>query len=99
MVRLPLPRGHGRARRAPLGPADPDRLPLGARCLRHHRGPLAPAAAESMTIAEPMTLATDYLLGGITGWLCLSLLTNKEAQRLRLSWGFGFAGLALVAFF
>ena len=51
-----------------------------------------------MTIAEPMTLATDYLLGGITGWLCFSLLKHKEAQRSRLSWGIAFAALALAAF-
>jgi hypothetical protein len=51
-----------------------------------------------MTIAEPMTLATDYLLGGITGWLCFRLLQNKEAQRSRLSWGIAFAALALAAF-
>ena len=36
-VRLPLPRGDDCPRSAPLGPADSDRLPLGARDVRAHR--------------------------------------------------------------
>jgi hypothetical protein len=50
-----------------------------------------------MTLSEPMTLATDYLLGGVTAWLCFLLFKHSEAQRARLWWGVAFAALALGA--
>jgi hypothetical protein len=51
-----------------------------------------------MTISEPMTLATDYLLGAVTAWLCFVVLNHREGQRCRLWWGIAFAALALAAF-
>jgi hypothetical protein len=50
-----------------------------------------------MTLSEPMTLATDYLLGGVTAWLCFVLFKHRQAQRARLWWGVAFAALALGA--
>jgi len=43
-------------------------------------------------ISEPMTLATDYLLGGVSAWLGWRL---RERNRL---WGLGLLALALAAF-
>jgi hypothetical protein len=51
-----------------------------------------------MTIHEPMTLVTDYLLGGVTAWLWLSLHKNSEAQWSRFCWRMAFLALALGAF-
>jgi hypothetical protein len=51
-----------------------------------------------MTLSEPTTLVTDYLLGGVTAWLCYSLCKHREAQRSRLWWGVAFAALAAGAF-
>jgi len=51
-----------------------------------------------MSISEPMTLATDYLLAGVTAWLCFLLFKNREAQRCRFWWSIAFAALALGAF-
>ena len=51
-----------------------------------------------MSISEPMTLATDYLLGGVTAWLCILLFKHRGAQRCRLWWVIAFAALALAAF-
>jgi hypothetical protein len=51
-----------------------------------------------VTISEPMTLATDYLLGAVTAWLCVSLWTKRESQRARLWWTIAFGALALGAF-
>ena len=49
-----------------------------------------------MTIHEPMTLATDYALGGVTAWLSVLLFKSSHAsQRL---WALAFAALALGAF-
>lgn len=48
-----------------------------------------------MTIHEPMTLATDYLLAGITAWLAWRLPKTFHSQRW---WGAAFAALALGAF-
>src|SRR5688572_6220738 len=98
VVRLRLPRGDDRARGVPLGPPDPDRVPLRARGLRHHRGPVTSAKAEAMTISEPMTLVTDYLLGGVTAWLWFSLQRNSEAQYSRFGWRMAFLALAVGAF-
>ena len=50
-----------------------------------------------MTISEPMTLATDYLLGAVTAWLCVSLWKQRESQRSRLCWTIAFGALALGA--
>jgi hypothetical protein len=50
-----------------------------------------------MTISEPMTLVTDYVLAGVTGWLCFLLLKQRESQRSRFWWSFAFAALALGA--
>ena len=51
-----------------------------------------------MTISEPMTLATDYLLGAVTAWLGVLLWKQREAQRSRLWWTIAFGALALGAF-
>jgi hypothetical protein len=48
-----------------------------------------------MTISEPMTLATDYLLAGVTAWLAWRLPKPFRSQRW---WGVAFAALALGAF-
>lgn len=49
-----------------------------------------------MTISEPMTLATDYLLGAVSLWLGWKLGTSS--QRSQRWWAYAFAGLALGAF-
>jgi hypothetical protein len=51
-----------------------------------------------MTISEPMTLVTDYLLGGVTAWLALRLFHTTESFRSRKWWAIAFAALALGAF-
>jgi len=51
-----------------------------------------------MTISEPMTLATDYLLGGVTAWLAVLLFRSADSQSSRKSWAAAFAALALGAF-
>jgi len=51
-----------------------------------------------MTISEPMTLLTDYVLAGVTGWLGFLLFKNRESQRSRSWWSMAFAALALGAF-
>jgi len=51
-----------------------------------------------MTISEPMTLATDYLLGGVTAWLGFLLWKQRESQRSRYWWTIAFGALALGAF-
>lgn len=51
-----------------------------------------------MTISEPMTLATDYLLGGVTAWLAVLLLKKSESQRSRRFWAVAFIALAVGAF-
>ena len=50
-----------------------------------------------MEIAEPVTLITDYLLAGVTGFLCWSLRTNRS--RAARYWQAAFLGLAIGAFF
>jgi len=49
-----------------------------------------------MTIHEPMTLATDYALAAVTGWL--SVLLFRSTQRSQRFWAIAFAALALGAF-
>jgi hypothetical protein len=51
-----------------------------------------------VTISEPMTLATDYLLGAVTAWLCVLLWKQRQSQRARLWWAIAFGALALGAF-
>jgi hypothetical protein len=51
-----------------------------------------------MTISEPMTLVTDYLLAGATAWLCFLLFKHRDSQRSRFWWAIAFAALALGAF-
>jgi hypothetical protein len=48
-----------------------------------------------MTIHEPMTTATDYLLAGVAAWL--SVLLFSSAQRSVKLWGLAFAALAMAA--
>ncbi|HEU4350303.1 MAG TPA: hypothetical protein VFR66_00350 [Burkholderiales bacterium] len=50
-----------------------------------------------MTLSEPMTLATDYLLGGVTAWLCIRLARNAQSQKSRIFWALAFAAVALAA--
>jgi hypothetical protein len=51
-----------------------------------------------MTISEPMTLITDYLLAGVTAWLALRLFRKNEFQLARRWWAIAFTALALGAF-
>jgi hypothetical protein len=51
-----------------------------------------------MTISEPMTLATDYLLGGVTAWLAALLFKGSASQKSRTFWAIAFAALAVAAF-
>ena len=48
-------------------------------------------------ISEPMTVLTDYLLAGVTAWLCFLLLRDSQRQYSRKWWGIAFAALALGA--
>ena len=50
-----------------------------------------------MTIAEPMTLLTDYALAGVTGWLGWLLFRAREGQAARASWALAFAALTVAA--
>jgi hypothetical protein len=49
-----------------------------------------------MTISEPMTVFTDYVLAGVTAWLSFLLFRNRQ-KSVRL-WAGAFAALALAAF-
>jgi hypothetical protein len=49
-----------------------------------------------MTIAEPMTVATDYLLAAVTAWLAWRL--RGSWQHSRRWWAVAFGALALGAF-
>lgn len=51
-----------------------------------------------MTISEPMTLLTDYLLAAVTAWLGFLLWRERSGQLSRLFWCIAFAALALGAF-
>lgn len=48
-------------------------------------------------IAEPMTLATDYALAGVTGWLAWRLYRLREGRPARSLWTLAFAAAALGA--
>ena len=50
-----------------------------------------------MTIHEPMTMLTDYLLAGVTGYFCFQILKNYKNEKSRLYWSLAFAALALAA--
>ncbi len=47
-------------------------------------------------MSEPMTVLTDYVLGGVAAWLSLLLCRSPQASR-RL-WALAFAALAAAAF-
>lgn len=51
-----------------------------------------------MTISEPMTLITDYVLAAVTAWLAVLLFRNSESQTSRKCWAIAFCALALGAF-
>jgi hypothetical protein len=51
-----------------------------------------------MTLQEPMTVATDYLLGAVTSWLAVKVLGNSARQKSRMFWGVAFVALAAGAF-
>ena len=50
-----------------------------------------------MTISEPMTLITDYLLAAVTAWLCFLLFRHHAGQASRKLWALAFAALAIGA--
>jgi hypothetical protein len=50
-----------------------------------------------MTVAEPVTLLTDYALGAVTGYLAWKLYRSQERQVSRRCWVAGFTALALAA--
>lgn len=50
-----------------------------------------------MTITEPVTLLTDYVLSGVTGWLAWRLWIASEAQASRRLWSAAFGALAAAA--
>ena len=49
-----------------------------------------------MTIHEPMTMLTDYVLGGVSAYAAIALLRNP--QTARKLWALAFAALAAAAF-
>ena len=49
-----------------------------------------------MSISEPATLITDYLLAGVTAWLSLLLFQKKQTSTR--FWAIAFAALAVGAF-
>ena len=49
-----------------------------------------------MTISEPMTMLTDYVLGGVSAYAAIALLRHPQPSR-RL-WALAFAALAAAAF-
>lgn len=51
-----------------------------------------------MTILEPMTVLTDYVLGGVTAWLGFLLFKNSSKEKAKQFWSLAFAALALGAF-
>lgn len=50
-----------------------------------------------MTLAEPMTLLTDYLLGGVCAWLGWRLWAAREGHTARRLWAMALGALALAA--
>ncbi len=49
-----------------------------------------------MTIHEPMTMLTDYVLGGVSACAAIALL--RDSQTSRRLWALAFAALAAAAF-
>lgn len=49
-----------------------------------------------MTISEPMTMLTDYVLGAVSAYAAIALLSHPQTSR-RL-WALAFAALAAAAF-
>jgi hypothetical protein len=49
-----------------------------------------------MTIHEPMTVLTDYLLGGVSAYAAIALV--RDSQTSRRLWALAFAALAAAAF-
>ena len=76
---------------------DTDLLPLGARRVRDRRRQLSPQVARAVTITEPATLLTDYLRGGITGWLGARLWCARGPHTSRLLWALALMALAFAA--
>jgi uncharacterized membrane protein len=50
-----------------------------------------------MTIAEPMTMLTDYALAGISGYLGFRLVRVRVTEVARLWWAMALIALALGA--
>ena len=50
-----------------------------------------------MTITEPVTLLTDYVLAGVTAWLGWRLWAARETHAARRLWSVAFGALALAA--
>jgi len=50
-----------------------------------------------VTITEPMTLLTDYVLAGVTGWLGWRLWAARDEQASRGLWAVAFGALAVAA--
>lgn len=50
-----------------------------------------------MILAEPMTMLTDYVLAGVTGWLGWRLWRGRQGQASRSCWALAFAALTLAA--
>jgi uncharacterized protein DUF6962 len=48
-------------------------------------------------IGEPVTVLTDYLLAGVTGWLGWRLFRAREDQAARSGWALAFVALAAAA--
>ena len=48
-------------------------------------------------IEEPMTLFTDYVMAGVTGWLGLRLFLARDGQAARSYWTLAFAAVAFGA--
>jgi hypothetical protein len=49
-----------------------------------------------MTIHEPMTMLTDYVLGGVAAYAAIAL--RRDSQTSRRLWALAFAALAAAAF-
>ncbi len=49
-----------------------------------------------MTIHEPMTMLTDYVLGGVSAYAAIALVRNPQISRKL--WALAFAALAAAAF-
>jgi hypothetical protein len=50
-----------------------------------------------VTIAEPATTVTDYMIAATAWWFALRLFTSTEQRLVRRLWGAGFAFIGLAA--